>query len=477
MFTRSKILGRPSLLFWLLTGFLILVAATGGTAAAESQSLILLRPIALLMCAYALWTIEWSHLVRYRGIFPISAAVVVLPIIHLLPLPPSVWHALPGRQIVIEVDHAFGYSDLWRPISMAPWATWNALFALAVPLAVLLLGIQLNARDRDRLLIPILAFGLISGFCGLLQAAGARDLVLYPSVGVQEYSVAGLFSNRNHAAVLLGCMFPLLATFSASRYVSEGRRRYLLLGSIVLGAILIALITVTGSRSGLVLGAIGLVSFPFVRGRLSLKQGSLQSPRKAKRNLAVRAAIALSAICLPLIALLFLRAQAFERLSALDPADELRFQVWKPIADMGWKYFPIGSGVGTFVEAYQVDEPFALLRPEYLNHAHNDYLEIWMTAGVPGTAILLLVALGLATRCVRAWCGREEDFASRRLARAASVVVTVLGLASVTDYPMRTPALASLFVLAVLWLISLPDVLDPASSKKDGSGSRAQLPR
>ena len=39
-------------------------------------------------------------------------------------------------------------------------------------------------------------------------------------------------------------------------------------------------------------------------------------------------------------------------------------------------YAPWGSGLGTFEQVFKLHEPDALLSPSYLNHAHNDWLEL-----------------------------------------------------------------------------------------------------
>ncbi|HMP55294.1 MAG TPA: hypothetical protein PKD92_01825, partial [Novosphingobium sp.] len=68
--------------------------------------------------------------------------------------------------------------DLWRPFTLAPAATRNALFSLSVPLAVGLLMIQLDGEERAALLGVIVAFALASLALAVLQlsAPGARAL-------------------------------------------------------------------------------------------------------------------------------------------------------------------------------------------------------------------------------------------------------------------------------------------------------------
>ena len=63
---------------------------------------------------------------------------------------------------------------------------------------------------------------------------------------------------------------------------------------------------------------------------------------------------------------------------------------------MIWHYAPFGGGFGSFEAAYKIVEPVNLLSLQYLNHAHNDYLELAIEAGLPGLALagLWIVLIG-----------------------------------------------------------------------------------
>ncbi len=85
------------------------------------------------------------------------------------------------------------------------------------------------------------------------------------------------------------------------------------------------------------------------------------------------------------------------------------------------------------------------LTPAYVNHAHDEYVEVWMEAGVPGVALIggFWAWWAVASRAVL----RRRD-AGARLALAGSVVVGMLLVHSMVDYPLRTPAMAVVFALA-----------------------------
>ncbi len=394
--------------------------------------------------------LRWTHVRAYRFLFLMTAAIFVLMIMHLLPLPPQIWGALPGRAIVAEVDKAAQLGAVWRPISLVPTATWNAFYSLFVPLAVLLLGVQLTREQRFHLLPLVLGIGLVSGFLGLLQSIGAPGGPLYLYRVTSAGSAVGLFANRNHQAVFLASLFPMLAIFATVDVPSEQERNRKLGLVIAAGAVLIPLILVTGSRAGLIIGLLGLGLAVLLYGR---SEGVAVDRRKLANIGPRRIIVAFAVLGLGALTVAMARAEAVRRLFAPDQTEDLRFRLWQPVAEMAWKYFPAGSGIGSFVEVYQVDEPYQLLNPTYLNHAHNDVLEVYLTAGLPG---MLLVAFAALAFCRLAYVRVRSSIGAGRgviFGRLGATIVALLVLASLGDYPLRTPSLMCLFVIATLWLV------------------------
>jgi O-antigen ligase len=131
-----------------------------------------------------------------------------------------------------------------------------------------------------------------------------------------------------------------------------------------------------------------------------------------------------------------------------DRTEDLRWPVWQSIIDMLPHYLPWGTGVGSYVEAYQVLEPDSLLRPTFSNHAHNEALEILFTAGIPGGVLVVLAFVFLATAVFR---GLRSSGDAALFKRLGILVIILLAIASISDYPVRTPILSAIFVLAAIW--------------------------
>jgi hypothetical protein len=125
--------------------------------------------------------------------------------------------------------------------------------------------------------------------------------------------------------------------------------------------------------------------------------------------------------------------------------------------DAAVAYMPFGSGVGTFVPVYGMFErPEDALINAYANHAHNDLVEAWLESGILGAVLMLLFAVWLTWRSVSIWRrgpppgARTIDWS---LARAATIIVALVGLHSLVDYPLRTAAMMAIMAFACALLI------------------------
>jgi O-antigen ligase len=439
-------LDREAVPFAVLVAFLLLVLVTGGSSREDVQSLVVLLPASVLCCGIALWGLRAEHLRQYRGLVTLLGAVLVLVMLHLLPLPPQLWHALPGRELVARQDQLLGFEKVWRPISLVPEGTANVLYGLAVPLAVLLLGIRLS-QERLRQLVPVLlVLGAISGCWAVLQYAGGLNSIFYTYRVSNPDIATGAFANRNHQAVFLSLLYPMLGAFAAGPSRGFGAARAKRLGALALGVFLFPLILGGGSRIGLVAALLGIVFggllYVTSTGRRSTdrrKEGGV-----LRRGLMVAAALLVSAI---VIASLSYKGTSFDRFTQASATQELRLKVWPLIWKQSGDYFPFGSGAGSFAQVFQLAEPDQILRPTYLNHAHNEFLEILLTAGLPGMLLLaagVIMILNYARRALMR--GRHA-----RVAQCGVAVIMLLVLGGITDYPVRTPFLSSVLVIASLW--------------------------
>lgn len=425
---------------WLLGALLCLVFLTGGSSWDSEPQLMLLRPAALVCAALALFTLRAEHLRAHLAVWGLFFAATLLTVLHLVPLPFEWWSNLPSRDLVAASDRVLGLGQIARPLSVSPDATLNALMSLSVPLAVLLLAVQLKPVDHQHILALLLALVALSGLVGLLQAGGS-DIALYP----KQTAAGGLLANRNHQGALLAVLVPIAAALSVLGIAARLRPAARTLLIIAITIVVIPLVIVTGSRSGLVVTGIGLVFAVLIwtQGE-ALPSSAPKGSRLALSGVLIGLVTGLSAMTIVVS-----RDVALERLETAG--EDLRGPVWQSIIDTLPHYMPWGTGIGSYAEVYQILEPDRLLRPTRSNHAHNEFLEVALTAGVPGLVLLALAGFALAFACWRAFGKGSAAAPAAVLARLGCTVLVLLGAASVTDYPTRTPLLAAVLALAAVW--------------------------
>lgn len=434
--------------FWLLIAYLAVVFVAGGSSRADSISLVLIRPLSFIVLCIGLLGLKREQVRRYRFLFMMAILLVAVPLLQLIPLPPALWTALPGRAILADLDKLSGAGEVWRPISMVPAATWNALYSLAVPIAVLVLGVQMATVQHSKLLLFLIIFVFSSGALGVLQLFVADGSLLYFHDVMSFGSMPGLLANRNHQALLLACAFPMLAVYAMCDVQSIEQRKIKELVWLLALIVLVPLILVTGSRAGALLALLAGLSILWIYRRP-------HHGGKARRTLKTfdpRIAIAIIGITgMAFLTFIMSRAISFDRFSDNASGEDRRLVVFQPIVEMASKYFPFGSGVGSFVEVYQIDEPINALDVTYLNHAHNDWLEVFMTAGFMGLALLLVALVAFLITLVRVARSQNLSGASFAFRKLGIVLIGLMGLASIPDYPLRAPSMMCVFVIACIW--------------------------
>ena len=431
-------LGLASVLFATL---LLLLALTGGYSRYDTSLLAILRPLLVVIAAVFLM-LPTGELARMtRGPAALLAVLGIIVTLQLVPLPPTIWAVLPERAGYMQVAAWTGQPQPWRPLTLVPMLTLNSLLAL-LPAAVMAIALsRLNARDMRFAVAVMLTLGVASAVLGVIQiGTGAGYLYRNFSAGLPT----GFFSNRNHQAVFLASLIPLLAIWAVYPGRS-GPKIPLMTRQITAGAgaiLFVVTILVTGSRTGLLLAGFNVLA----AGWLVLRAPSSRTRRKNALPL-----LALGAVLAVLVvtAVYLGRGGGISRLAALDAGTEMRVRAWPVLRELVATYLPWGSGFGTFDPLFRMHEPDVLLKPTFFNNAHNDLVELAITGGAP--ALLLLVALV-------AWLVRRTVVATRDWHAAPSwgsalplVGATMAAswlLASLSDYPLRTPFAGAVFMLA-----------------------------
>ncbi|MCP5395637.1 MAG: O-antigen ligase family protein [Sphingomonadaceae bacterium] len=432
-------------IFAVSAGFVVLVSLMGGGSRDDIASLVLLRPLSVLACFYGWLALSQQDDAKAtRRVAAMLLALGAIALLQLVPLPPAVWQALPGRALHAEIATALGMGEQWRPLSFSPVKTLNMLFALATPLAGILLFGALEPENLRRIWLLVLALGGVSMVLALLQLAGSPSGPAYLYRITSEGYAVGLFANRNHFAVHLALLGPLASVFALEGKSVSLARLTVLLGAMALAALLVL---ASGSRAGLICLALAL---PFASW---LMRDGLAKQKWPERFIWLAPPL-VAALAL-VLALMTGTASAWQRLAGQDGMGH-RGTILPTLWRMAQDTFPAGAGFGSFARAWPQWESDELAQPNYLNQAHNDWLQWVIEGGLPGLlwlggALALLARLGW-----RRW--RDGNPAQRSASRALIAVIALLALASAADYPLRTPIMMLLLALAVTSL-AIPNSL------------------
>lgn len=438
-----------SLSAWVLLGaFALLVALTGGASRYDAIQIVPLRVLCALMLVPAVYYITLRELRRERVLLLLFGALVLLVAVQLVPLPPFAWQALPGREGIVRLDGALGLRDVWRPLTLTPMRTWNALGGMIVPAVAMLLAIALATPSRV-LLHVVAAFGVLNATLSLLQVAGGSLSSLYFYEVTNRGGAVGIFANENHAAIFAACSLLVLTELGLRARSNRAAKWVRLVYPTAFSLILLAAL-VGGSRAGFAaaLGAV-LVSFGMLLCAPQMKRShSSFDPIREWINQHSKFMSLLPLFVVFFTVSLFVllgRSSAFNDLLQTDSFAGLRWSLWPVIVDMAQAHWLVGSGFGSFEQAYKMYEPAELLMPRYINQAHNDWVQLLIEGGVVAAALLAAIVLWIA-RAVGILAGKVQT-------RSTSLfwfgIFAVIGSASLIDYPLRTP----LFQVISVWLL------------------------
>jgi O-antigen ligase len=285
-------------------------------------------------------------------------------------------------------------------------------------------------------------------FIGLAQLmqGPASPLRFYPFTNLSES--VGFFANRNHYAALLYSLVPFAMAWVLALYRShlDGRKLLAALGGVALVALALGL-AMSRSRAGL-----GLAAFAAVSGlaMLGLRRDSARS--RLPDGFALLGGVLLVAVFLGIHYGFAGFASRFDH----DPLADFRLTIAGVTVTAAVAFFPFGSGFGTFTAIYQMFETPDAMLVSYVNHAHNDWLELGLEGGIPALVIAgaFLVWWGRATLAAWRPFPKVQFEIDYLLPRAASISGFCLLLHSVVDYPLRTTCMSVVFAFTCALLVA-----------------------
>lgn len=443
---------------------LTLLAGGGGAQAIRTNGWIEGASAVLLVAAVT------SHFrsrpITSKAIVPLWLLVAFLLLIagQLLPLPYSSWHALPGRDLAVGVTEALGMAGLARPLTLDPERTRLFAAGVIVPAAFFLATLAGGRRCQLWSLRVIVGAAVVSAVLGALQVASGKSMSFQLYSEASPEGAPGLFVNRNHQATMLlagmlACAALIRLEPGQIRLPGRAARTGLHYGWALL--LLLALMTLaTSSRAGAGL----LLLFLPIAAMIALGR---------TRPTLVLASLAM--IFLVLGAVLALGApELFGKLVArFRLTGEMRVNVLPDLLFTIRQYWPVGSGLGTFDPVFRTNENLDLMTAAYLNHAHNEYLELAIEAGLAGVVLAAAALTWLGAR-MAGLLGPRSPAGSRTLPLAGASIILLMLLHSLVDYPLRIDGLAALFGVAVAFVT---DPFRPDHRRRSSRSAATGRPR
>ena len=395
-------------------------------------------------------------------------AVLALFLLYLVPLPAAL---RPGGRDMTEAVLRLGEVPVrWRPLSLDPAATIRMAASLLVPIAMTFATLSAGPNGRILLIRTLLILVAASAALGMVQLALGYPTWTTP-FGKSDPGVAdGLFVNRNHQSMFMligliatGLLIRLEARSRSALRIAVGSRRLHLAWFIM--PMLTLMTVASASRAGIALLVVvlpGSIMLGVGRGRGH--QGT-QFPRAIVTLIVGLLVGALAFAMLPAESIATLRARMVFSGGA-------RMDLLPDVMTVVGQYWPWGSGPGTFVPVFKGIEDLDKLGPNYLNHAHNEYLEWATETGLLGSLLLVVAGVLLGRLWIVLGSARSDN--RKALALGGAGMLLLLAAHSAIDYPLRTDAHAALFGLA-LGLLFTPAIDAPATRSLSATPARGRL--
>ncbi|MCI0469170.1 MAG: O-antigen ligase family protein [Nitrospirae bacterium] len=365
-----------------------------------------------------------EQLSGFKIIIAFVILLAVYPLLQLIPLPVSlisIFHPLFKDIINIlpEVNQSY------HSLSIYPFATEMELSRNIIYLMVFSMA-ALGLRDRNNMhniLKAIVIFGFILSIFGILQKAAWNGKIYWFRELTQGGVPFGPFVNRNHFAGFIGMILPLsLGIGFISR--DPNKKVMYIFFSVVMGIALFFSL----SRGGIVSFFASMIMFSFI---------------VFAKTLSTRRLVPIVMFLVALFSyLIYLGVTPIiDRFSQTDIANEQRLLVWQGTYTAIKDYAFFGSGLGTYRYVFKIYQPDNIAG--YYDHAHNDYLELLLEAGIVGAAIVFLFIAYILRMLLRV------DLTTRRNYLTAGYISSLTAIAahSIVDFNLHIPSNALLLSL------------------------------
>ena len=329
-----------------------------------------------------------------KGANVLSIGILLLIVLQFLPMSPPRNLITPPSDIPII--------EFW---TLSPSRSLDSAAFLVAILGFGLFVSSLTQASQKRLIRFVflgLSINLVISVIQLSYSGGTRMEGVFPFA-----ITSALFANENHFSSFVFAVVPLIAW----QLLSVSNRAILF---IIVTGLIVAIMFAVGSRAGMGISA-GIALFSFF--------WFLLPDAKPVSRL----------VLLTMAAFIVLTALVFSDFEGALEAD-LRSTFFKNTISAIGDHWLFGTGFGTFPIIYPQYEAVDEVRRNFANHAHNDYLEVFLETGLFGVLLFFGFVTLLAYNMFRS-----------PLSQAAGLSILAILIHSGLDYPLRTMAIATLF--------------------------------
>jgi O-antigen ligase len=408
---------------------------------------IAMTAIAVSICSALLWIFKGDvlqsaprSLVYPLFLIPFFAAI------QLIPLPIGLLRVLsPARAALADQLSFLGIATTARPLSVVPSATLVQFLRLAacslVFFSIRAIALRL-ARHPWLVAAPLLFCAGAEGLVGIMQNVNRSP----------KAAVSGTWVSRNHFSAMLEMTLPLAAMLCVDAFRRLETNRLNTLGNLLricasaaLTIVILVAILDSLSRGGFVIAAICLL---LVAGIWFVYRNSGRRPK---------AAIALTALGIILLIVSLAPLQLVNRFAPSDQKARLlydqRQEYWRNSLSLIHDYPIFGCGWGCFESVFAKYD--TLVIPLRVDHAHNDYLEVWAEGGAVSVVLIGVLVLGICKELANVLANPTSEARTALAIGCCGSMAAVL-IHAFIDFAFYIPANA----MAMAWLGGMATGLD-----------------
>lgn len=378
--------------------------------------------------------------------------IVITPLIYLIPLTTTLWEHIPGRELYVQTANWLTHDNLNtvnKKLSLIPYETEHAFFALLPPLALFLVIVSLPQKMIKIILYVVILVAIGEAILAIIQYGKNDDYFYFGIPRLRENTSHGTYPNPDHLSTFMFIMLPFaialcIYNLRSMKYHHKGKSKnqkiILAICYFFATLFLLAASFFTGSRAGIALTFLAFI----------LAYAALTRYSNIKTKL-----IAISVISLLAISVLLLTDASFfvRRFIAENPFLDGRWQIFSNTYAGIENFFPFGSGPGTFPDVYRLFQPME--QRGFINHAHNDYLELIFDTGLLGIIIIISFFILFIKQWSKLPPARKRSFRYIQIASGISLLLFLLH--AIVEFNLHDVNNVLLFALLTGIVFHLPE--------------------